>query len=295
MTTSVPTVLITGATGQVGGATIACLQQHTGTRVVAGARSPEKARKQLGPDTEVVHLDLDRPETLAAAFRGVDRALLVTGYTVDMLKQSKMFLDAAREAGVRHIVHLGACGRDDTHVGHWAWHQFVERYIEWAGFTFTHLRPEWFMQNLVGYGGSRPVQQGVLRQYVEDAAVSWVDCEDVAAVAAEALRDPETHAGRTYRLGYDAKTFDEIAAVLAEELGQEFRYDPRPPEEFLTRMREAGAEMAYMSCVYQHYKDYAAGTIPGAAEVFDNFNRITGRQPVTWRDFIRRHAESFRY
>jgi uncharacterized protein YbjT (DUF2867 family) len=56
------------------------------------------------------------------------------------------------------VVHLGACGREDTTVAHWAWHQLVERYIEWAGFSFTHLRPETFLQNLLSYGGTQVVQ-----------------------------------------------------------------------------------------------------------------------------------------
>jgi NAD(P)H dehydrogenase (quinone) len=70
-----------------------------------------------------------------------------------MMQQSKDFLNAAKRAGVKHIVHLGACGDNDTRVPHYSWHQFIERYIEWCGFSFTHLRPEIFMQNLLGYGG----------------------------------------------------------------------------------------------------------------------------------------------
>jgi len=160
--------------------------------VVVATRSPEKWKT---PGTTAVALDLDRPETLAPALAGIDRAFLVTGYTVDMLRQSKEFLNAAKRAGVKHVVHLGACGDDDTHVDHYAWHQFIERYVEWCGFSFTHLRPEIFMQNLLGYGGERYVKQGVVRHYVGNARLSWVDCEDVGAAAAACLLDPEKHAG----------------------------------------------------------------------------------------------------
>jgi NAD(P)H dehydrogenase (quinone) len=62
----------------------------------------------------------------------VDGLFLITAYTVDMLRQSKRLIDHARRAGVKHIVHLGACGDDDTDIAHYGWHQYIERYIEWS-------------------------------------------------------------------------------------------------------------------------------------------------------------------
>ncbi|GAA4507166.1 SDR family oxidoreductase [Hymenobacter ginsengisoli] len=295
MSVSKPTILVTGATGQIGGDTLRRLQADDACTLVAAVRSPDKAQPFEAQGIRTVILDFDKEETLAPALQGINRALLVTGYTVDMLRQSKAFLDQAKEAGVQHIVHLGACGRDDTTVAHWAWHQLVERYIEWSGFSSTHLRPETFMQNLLSYGGTQVVKQGVIQQFTGDARLSWVDAEDVALAAAQALLHPEQHAGRTYRLGYDAKSYGEIAAIMQQELSQPFRYEALPPEIFLENMRAAGAEMAYMSCVYDHYKRYAAHTIPGADDTFDNFPGITGQQPVRWAEFVQKHRTAFAY
>jgi NAD(P)H dehydrogenase (quinone) len=64
---------------------------------------------------------------------------------------------------------------------------------------------------------------------------------------------------------------------------------------FLQAMIDAGAEMAYMGCVYDHWKRYAAGTIPGAEDTFDNFPAITGRQPTKWADFIEKHKADLTY
>ena len=102
-----------------------------------------------------VYLDYDRHETLVAALRGADRVFMATGCTIRMFHQSRDFLNAARTADVEHIVHLGAPGDDDTPVEHWRWHQFVERYIEWSGFSFTRLRPQFFMQTLLEYISGR--------------------------------------------------------------------------------------------------------------------------------------------
>ena len=65
-----------------------------------------------------------------------------------------------------------------------------------------------------------------------DARLSWVDCEDVAAVATACLLDPEKHNGQTYRLGYEARTYYGVAEIFTQVIGQPFSYEPRPPEEF---------------------------------------------------------------
>jgi NAD(P)H dehydrogenase (quinone) len=290
-----PKILITGATGQVGSKTVDFLLQEKDIEIVAAIRSPEKAAAFTAKSIATVILDFDDESTHLPALKGIDRVFVITGYTVDMLRQSKALLDNAKKAGVQHVVHLGACGRDDTTVAHWAWHQFVERYIEWSGFSFTHLRPETFMQNVLSYGGEKTIKNGVIHAFVQDARLSWVDVDDVAQVAALALANPELHGGQTYRLGYDALSFGQLAELMTAIVGQPFRYEPLAPEVFLGAMRSAGAEMAYMNCVYDHWKRYAAGTIPGADDTFDNFPVLTGKQPTRWAEFIQRHKVEFAY
>lgn len=290
-----PKILITGATGQVGSKTIEFLLPNKDIEIIAAVRTPEKAVAFSDKGIATVILDFDDESTHLPALAGIDRVFVVTGYTVDMLRQSKALLDNAKKAGVKHIVHLGACGRNDTTVAHWAWHQLVERYIEWCGFSFTHLRPETFMQNVLSYGGKKAIENGIIHAYVAGARLSWVDIGDIAEVAALALTNPEVHGGQTYRLGYDAITYPEMAELMTAIVGKPFRYEPLAPEVFLHAMQDAGAEMAYMNCVYEHWERYAAGTIPGADDTFDNFPEITGKQPTKWADFIERHKAELAY
>ncbi|RXH58183.1 SDR family oxidoreductase [Granulicella sibirica] len=285
-------VLVMGATGQVGGALLPLLSEKSDVEVIAAVRNQAKAAHLSVP---TVHLDLDDFTTFAPALRGIDRIFMATGYTVDMLRQSKDLVNCAKRAGVQQIVHLGACGDNDTRVPHYGWHQFIERYIEWSGITFTHLRPEIFMQNLLGYGGESYVKQGVIKHYVGAAKLSWVDCGDVAAVAAECLADPAKHAGMTYRMGYEAKTYYDLAQTFTEVLGQRFTYEPQSPAEFLRNVLAAGAEPAYMKCVFDSYTDFTNGVDIGADEVFDNLPSLIGRNPSTLADFANKHAERFRY
>lgn len=151
------------------------------------------------------------------------------------------------------------------------------------------------MQNLLGYGGMPAVVEGVIQQYTGDAPFSWVDGDDVALVAVQALLQPEKHAGKTYRLGYEAKSYNDIAAIMTETLGQPFRYEALDPKIFLESMRKAGAEMAYMSCVYDNFRRIAARDIPGVEDTFDNFPEITGQEPMRWKAFIQKHRDAFVY
>lgn len=285
-------ILIMGATGKVGAAVIPHLLNDTRFDVVAAARTPSKAQ-HLG--VPVVELDLDKPKTLAPALVGVDRVFMLTGYTVDMFQQSKSFLNEAKRAGVKHIVHLGACGDDDTKVAHWGWQQFVERYIEWAGFSFTHLRPDIYMQNLLSYGGASAVDNGKIRHYVANARISWVDCDDVAAVGAECLKNPELHNGQIYRLASDEKTFYEVADTLSKVLDQPFEYEPRPPAEFMQKVLAAGADTAYMHSAYVNYSLYSAGNAPEPGADHSVISGLLGRQGKSWDEFALLHAAHFQY
>lgn len=290
-----PKILVTGATGQVGGKTIEYLLANKEIEIVAAVRSPEKAIPFKNRGIKTVILDFDDPSTHLAAFEGIERLFIVTGYTVDMLRQSKVLVDNAKKANIKHIVHLGACGPDDATVGHWVWHQLVERYIEWSGFSFTHLRPQDFMQNLLSYGSDKTVKDGVINGYVDNATLTWVDVDNVAEVAAIALSDPDKHNSKTYRLSYDAKSFAEIAELMTSIIGKPFRYEPLSPEIFLQKMKDSGAEMAYMTCVYDHWKLHASRSIPGSTDTFDNFFEITGKQPTRWTDFIKKHQAELEY
>jgi len=141
-------ILVTGATGQVGRYLVQSLQEKGYQDVVLAVRNPDNVIDLPYP---LVEMDYNKPDTIKLALDGIDSIFMMTGYTIDMLQQSKVFIDIAKQSGVRYIVHLGACGDDNAQVAHWAWHQLIERYIEWSGIQFTHLRPESYMQNLLGY------------------------------------------------------------------------------------------------------------------------------------------------
>jgi uncharacterized protein YbjT (DUF2867 family) len=138
-----------GATGRTGSKVIAELERINTVQVVYSSRSLTQVEAWRRDGKEAVLLDLDQPETFSNALAGIDRLFLVTGYTVAMVHQSKTIVDAAADARVKFIVHLGIFGNGRLTYSYATWHEMVERYIEGSGVAWAHLHPHFFMDNLL--------------------------------------------------------------------------------------------------------------------------------------------------
>lgn len=278
-------VLVTGATGTVGGAVMRLLREDARAgklELVGAARSEASAEKLRRDGFTPVAFDFDDPATLRPALRGVDAVFLLTGYSVDMLVHSKRVLDAAKVEDVRHVVHLGALAAENTSHAHFAWHQLIERAIEGMGFGWTHLHPSFFMDTVWNGFVHRPDR---LVHFVGDRRVSFISSDDMAAVAAAALRDPAAHAGKAYPLAVEALTFSEVVAILSEVTGRSVEYRPRPASDLLSIMERQGAEKLYAEGLAEGIAEIERGSLPEAGSTFDTVERVTGRKPVLWRDF----------
>lgn len=286
-------ILIAGATGNVGRAVVRKLSAAHGRDEIvlaAGARNAEKGKRLSALGAEVVHLDYDDPASVRAAVAGVERLFLATGYSVDMLPQSKNVLDAARSSGVQHVVHLGAAGSDTQPYAHLVWHAYVERYIEALGFGYTHLQPKTYMNNVLAL--VRPGSTA-LRHYFGDARVPWIDIDDIAAVAAAALLDPSAHRCKTYRLATQALSMAEVAAAITAVTGVGFTHDARDPAGLLDVLLKAGMESTYATHLARAIGAQAREEIPGHPDVNDTVEQVLKRAATRWEDFARRHRERF--
>src|SRR2546430_16165126 len=142
-------LLVLGATGQVGKLVAKNLKRREANFSVGSRREAnlEALADQFGASR---FIDLDDPRTFDEALKNVTGIFLITGYTVDMLVQSKSLIDAAKRNGVKHIVHLGAFTRDhDAYATVFAWHQMIETYLRDSGIAWTNLHPNMFMQNFL--------------------------------------------------------------------------------------------------------------------------------------------------
>jgi uncharacterized protein YbjT (DUF2867 family) len=152
-----PRILVIGSTGRIGSRVIAEIAKVDAVAAVYSSRRLEQVDAWHKDGKDAVFLDLDRPETFREALTGVDRLFLATGYTVAMVHQSKTIVDAAADAGVGFIVHLGIFGNGRMTYPLATWHEMVERYIEGSGVAWAHLHPHFFMDNLLA---ASPVVDG---------------------------------------------------------------------------------------------------------------------------------------
>src|ERR1700719_4032697 len=176
-------LLVLGATGQVGKLVAKNLKRRKATFSVGSRREAnlEELADQFGASR---FIDLDDPRTFDEALKNVAGIFLITGYTVDMLVQSKSLIDAARRNGVKHIVHLGVFTRErDSYQIVFSWHQVIEAYLRDSGKAWTNLHPNMFMQTfLAGW----VVKPGVYSVFTSKP-IGFTAVEDVAEAAAVIL------------------------------------------------------------------------------------------------------------
>jgi uncharacterized protein YbjT (DUF2867 family) len=147
----VRTILVTGATGNVGSSLVAELADR-GVAARAFVRDPDRAAAVLGPDVELAVGDFADPASIRAALDGVEVVFLACGNLPPQLDYETNVIDAAARAGVRRLVKLSALGAaPGSPVAFWDWHARIERHLEASGVPAVVLRPRYYMTNLLGF------------------------------------------------------------------------------------------------------------------------------------------------
>jgi len=278
------TILVLSANSKVG-AEAARQLQSTGANVRLGVRNP--AKQAL---TGAVEADLDRPETLVTAMDGVSKVLLTTAATANQVEQHSAAISAAGGAGVRHMVRVSVTGADPgSPLFLLRTNGETERELETSGMAFTHLRPQSFMQNLLGMAPA--IAQGQLFGCTGEGKFPVVDVRDIAAVAVAALLDPG-HAGRAYEItGPAALSHGEQAEILGRVLGIPARYIHVPAAAMADGMVQAGyPQWLAEDLAYLHGEIIAKGL---AAQVSRDVEAVLGRPPIDFETFARDHAAAF--
>ena len=280
-------VLVIGGTGKTGRELVRLLAEG-GVPVRAASRHPGEP---AGSVAEAVEFDWARSETHGDALEGVERLYLVPPALVaDASEQVIPFLRRAVDGGVRKIVQLSALGIDAAPEELGA--RKTELAVMGSGVEWTILRPNWFMQNFSESFFLPPIlERGELLAPAGDAAVSFIDTRDIAAVAAASLVE-EGHDGAGYALtGGRALTFGEVADAIGEAAGREVRYVDVAPEEMRRGMVEGGVPGDYADLLMGLFKGIRAGW---NAVVDDSVERVLGRPQISFADYARDNADAWR-
>jgi uncharacterized protein YbjT (DUF2867 family) len=286
-------ILVTGANGLAGSAVIREFARQR-SPVRALVRSRVKARAlETSPTVDLVEGDMLRPETLADALSGVDRVLLISSPDLQMVETQSAFIDAAKKAGIRHIVKFS--GLNASVASPFLFnrmHAEIEGYLERSGLTWTHLRPSQFMPEYLREGPTI-IAESAFFLPLDDAKLAPVDMEDIAKAAFSLLHNSR-HEGQRYEMtGPEALSMVEIAKQISLAIGKTVRYVNISPAERKRALLAAGVPPFIADALDVQARERRKGAT-GEAVVHPETHVALGIRPTTFAEFARRNAAVLR-
>ena len=280
------TILVTGATGHLGRLIIDSLLSRgvDASDIRAGARDLAKASDLAARGVQVVALDYDAPDTVAAAVDGADAVVLVSGSEVGKrVPQHRAVIDAAKDAGVAKLVYTSAPKATTSTLVLAPEHKATEEAIAASGIPAVILRNNWYTENYAA-DVARAKDTGVVAASVGDGRIASASRADFADAAAVVLTE-DGHIGQVYELAGDvAWNFDDLAAAASEVTGREVRYTPLSTAEHAAALEAAGLDAGTVGFVTTLDADIRAGAL---AETDGTLARLIGRPTTPLVDGLR--------
>jgi uncharacterized protein YbjT (DUF2867 family) len=281
------TILVTGATGNIGGEVIRHLLDRNAP-IRALVRDRQKATQLETQGIEIAQGDFNQPDSLDTALQGIEKAFLVMPSDLHQVELESNFIDAAQKAGVKHIVKLSVMGAGELPSTFQKWHRQIEAHLEASGMDWTHLRPNMLMQNMRWFAQTI-AQTGAFYGCLGDGKVSHVDARDVAAVAAVCLVE-SGHEQQSYVLtGAEAITFDEVAAIFAQAIARAVNYVDLPPADLKAARLSNGESEWYLDAELELFACWKQGA--GSA-ITNTIEEITHQPATTYDEFARYYAQT---
>ncbi|MBC7918589.1 MAG: SDR family oxidoreductase [Rhodoferax sp.] len=277
------TILITGATGNVGSAVLNGLVNQP-VQLVAGLRAPAKGAVAAG--VQVRLLDFENTTTWPAALAGITQMFLVRPPQISDVKRTLgPFLEEAKRQGVRQVVFLSLLGVENNPL---VPHRAIEEKIRQLGFNFTMLRASFFMQNLYTTHRQEIRDRSEINVPAAMGRTSFVDVRDLAAVGVQALLG-QLPPNQAYPLtGSEALTYEEVARQLSAELGRPIRYTNPSMLAFVLQKRREKLPWGFTLVMLGLYTACKLGL---AAKVTPDLGVLLGRSPISLAQYIRDYRE----
>ncbi|MEC4570340.1 NmrA family NAD(P)-binding protein [Streptomyces virginiae] len=282
-----------GATGATGNALLHSLLA-LGAPVRALTRTPHASIPGIGGTPgarpEVRYADAADPDSLRTALEGASRLFLTMANGPAQVELETRAVDMAAHAGVEHVVKISApAAEPDSPVAVSRGHHAVEQHLRALGLSHTVLRPYAFMQNLLRLAPG--VAQGAILGAMGEAPCNYIDCRDIADVAAAALTRPDI-AGGTYALtGPEAVTHGELARRMSVLTGHRIRYVNLAPDELRDHLVRSARMPAWLA---DHVTEIHQLAVARPEYPNDTVSRILGRPPRTLDAFLHEHRHNFR-
>jgi len=284
-------ILITGATGLNGTALLNEFERHNEAVRLLARTAEDAATIKADSRAQVVIGDMLKPETLKEALRDVDKAVLISSADPFAMAETQIsFIDAAKEAGVKHIVKLSCLNPDKNSPARFLrMHAEIEEHLERSGMAWTHIRPAHFMQMYL-LNAPTIIAQDSFFVPMAEAHVAPTDVHDIAKVF-HAVLTSEGHGGKVYEMsGPESITMHDIAAQFSKALGRSINYINVAPEQFRDQAVSAGLPEQLADAINELYAERRKGS---EATVLNETHKLFGMRPTTFTEFIDQNIDAF--
>ncbi len=272
-------ILITGASGNVGSEVAKCLTQKNIPFLSTTHRREEA-------NTEKVYFDFEQADTFLPALKGVEKLFLIRPPQISDAKRYFLpLVQAAKQQDVKHIVFLSVLGVENIKF---VPHAKIEQYIREAGIPYTFLRPSFFTQNIVNQHGDELRKDNTLYVPAGKGKTSFIDVRDIGEIGAKCLTE-YGHRNHAYTLtGSEALTYYDVANIFSEETGRTITYTHPTLWQFRKHMLAKGVPSAYVTVMSVIYLTTILGL---AKQITPELATLLGRAPRTVREYARDYRE----
>lgn len=282
-------ILVTGASGQLGKRVIELLlERGGGARILAATRKPEGLAELAARGVELRRADFDDEASLASAFQGVERALLISTDSLDepgkRQRQHAAAVKAFKAAGVQHVVYTSIVNPAPSRILISADHAATEAELEKSGLQHTVLRNNMYADMLLLGTLQRAIAAGKLVNASGAGKVGYVTREDCARIAAAVLSEPPLGNQKLDVTGPETLSGADLAALVSEISGKKLEHLSIPLAALVDGMVQHGLPRP----LAEVYASFDAGTAAGELDVkSDHVERFTGKKPQALGDFLR--------
>ena len=283
-------ILVTGATGKTGSATAKSLSDM-GEKFRVLIRNEAKKQELESLGAEVIIGSIENVEAVEQSMDGIDTVLILLPNSEGQLKLEKQLVDSAKQSGAKKIVKMSSIeATPDATSPNTKFHRESVEYIKQSGLSWTMVKPNFYMQNLLASAGTIK-DQGKIFLPMGEGKTGMIDTTDVGKVLAKVLSE-DGHESMNHEItGPEILSFYEVAEIFSQVLGTEVDYVDVPLAAYKETLGQFLTNQWHLDAVIDLFKGIAEG---GIEEKTDTFNALMGDAPKSLAQFVTENSFIFK-
>lgn len=283
------TILVTGATGSLGGAVVNFLLKRTDVANISVlVRDEAKATDLKTKGVTLLEGDYNDYQSLVKAFKGIDKLYFVSSSDIENRNsQHKNVVDAAKEAGVKHVFYTSFVRKNETETSPIAMiadsHLKTEQWLEASGVNYTILKHTIYTDMIPIFLGDKLLETGVAYFPAGDGKVGFASRNDMAEVAS-VLLTTERHENKVYDItNAETVTFQDIAKYISQITDKDIQYVSPSADEYIETLTNAGVPAEYIHMFVGFAEAFKQNELDA---VNNTIETLLGRKPETVAEYL---------